>query len=69
MVGGGPSAVVLSELQLVGLVLVGLGALRQVVTLRPLLGVLADHLAERISVKKLDKIRSMIITSSQMAVS
>ena len=51
VVGGGPSAVVLSELQLVGLVLVGLGALRQVVTLRPLLGVLADHLAERISVR------------------
>ena len=49
--GGGPSTVVLFELQVVGLVLVGLGTLRQVVTLLLLLGVLADHLAERISVR------------------
>ena len=51
MAGGGPSAVVLFELHVVGLVLVCLGALRQVVILLLLLCVLADHLAGRISVR------------------
>ena len=49
--GGGLSAVVLFELHVVGLVLVGLGALHLVVTLLRLQGVLADHLTERISVR------------------
>ena len=48
--GGGLGAVVLVELHVVGLVLVGLGALHLVVTLLRLQGVLTGHLTERISV-------------------
>ena len=48
--GRGLSAVVLFELHVVGLVLVGLGALHLVVTLLRLQGVLTGHLTERISV-------------------
>ena len=50
MAGGGLGAVVLVELHVVGLVLVGLGALHLVVTLLRLQGVLTGHLTERISV-------------------
>ena len=48
---------------------IGHGDLLQVVIFCPRLGVLVDHLAGRISFKKLDKIWSVIITSSQVAVS
>ena len=49
--GGGLGAVVLVELCVVGLVLVGLGALHLVVTLLRLQGVLTGHLTERMSVR------------------
>ena len=67
--GGGPSGVVLSEHQDEGLVQDGHGDLLQVVILRPSLVVLADRLAGRVSVRKFVKIRSVIITSGQTAVS
>ena len=51
MAGGGLGAVVMVELHAVGLVLVGLGAPHQVVTVLRLQGVLTGHLTERISVR------------------
>ena len=64
---GGPGGVVLSEHRGGGLVQDGHGDLLRVVILLPSLVVLADRLAERVSVRNFVKIRSVIITSGQNA--
>ena len=64
---GGPGGLVLSEHRGGGLVQDGHGDLLRVVILLPSLVVLADRLAERVSVRNFVKIRSVIITSGQNA--
>ena len=64
---GGPGGIVLSEHRGGGLVQDGHGDHLRVVILLPSLVVLADRLAERVSVRNFVKIRSVIITSGQNA--
>ncbi len=63
----GGLAAVLSEHRVGGLVQDGHGDLLRVVIRLPSLAVLADRLAERVSVRSFVKIRSVIITSGQSA--